>query len=286
MTARILDGKRVAAAIREEIAAEVAELRKSGTVPGLAAVLVGDDPGSRVYVGAKKKDAEAIGIASSVHELPPTTGQQELEDLIRGLNADPSVHGIIVQLPLPPPLDPIAAQETLDPAKDVDGLHPENAGLLALGRARLVPCTPLGIKVLLEREGIDIDGARVVVVGRSNLVGRPVSILLSAKGAGANATVTLCHTGTRDLAAFTRSADLLIAAAGTPKAITAEMVGPGAVVIDVGISRTEEGLVGDVDFDGVAEVAGAITPVPGGVGPMTRAMLLANTVRVAASHLG
>jgi methylenetetrahydrofolate dehydrogenase (NADP+)/methenyltetrahydrofolate cyclohydrolase len=168
----------------------------------------------------------------------------------------------------------------------VDGLHPENAGRLALGRPRLVPCTPLGIKVLLEREGIEVEGAHVVVVGRSNLVGRPVSILLSAKGSAANATVTLCHTGTRDLAATTRSADVLIAAAGIPRAITAEMVGPGAVVIDVGISRTEEGLVGDVDFGPVAEVAGAITPVPGGVGPMTRAMLLANTVRVAASQRG
>jgi methylenetetrahydrofolate dehydrogenase (NADP+)/methenyltetrahydrofolate cyclohydrolase len=281
VTARIIDGKKIAGEIREEVARQVAGLAREGIVPGLAAVLLGDDPGSHIYVGSKRRAAEAAGMASFIHELPATAPQDDLLALIQNLNADPSVYGIIVQLPLPAGMDPIQAQESIDPRKDVDGLHPENVGLLALGRPRFIPCTPLGVKVLLNRTGVKVEGAEVVIVGRSNLVGRPLSILLSQKEEGANATVTLCHTGTVNLEAHTRNADILIVAAGSPRGVTGEMVKPGATVIDVGINRTESGLVGDVDFDSVVEVAGAITPVPGGVGPMTVAMLLSNTVGAA-----
>lgn len=286
MTAKLIDGKKIASEIREELAGEVQKLVRAGVVPGLAVVLVGDDPASAAYVKSiKKKAAEAIGCTSRIAELSSETTEGELLRVIERLNENPEVHGIIVQLPLPDHLDPLVAQEAVDPQKDVDGLHPENTGLLALGRPRFVACTPLGVKVLLERSGIKVEGAEVVVVGRSNLVGRPLSILLSYKAEGANATVTICHTATVDLQAHTRRADILIAAAGTPRAITGAMIKPGATVIDVGISRTDEGLVGDVDYESASEVAGAITPVPGGVGPMTVAMLLSNTIAAARLRL-
>lgn len=286
MTARIIDGKAAAAELRAALADEVAELSRVGVTPGLAAVLVGDDPGSQVYVGSKEKEAKSLGMASFVHRMPAETTQEELLGRVAELNADPAVHGIIVQLPLPGGLDPIAAQEALDFSKDVDGLTPMSAGLLALGRPRFVPCTPLGIQVLLAREGVKIEGSHTVVVGRSNLVGRPVATLLSQKGAGSNATVTLCHTGTTDLAEHTRRADILIVAAGAPLGVTGDMIKPGATVIDVGMNRLGNGLVGDVDFESASEVAGAITPVPGGVGPMTVAMLLRNTVTAAREAAG
>lgn len=291
MTAELIDGKAVAAAVRSELAGMVATLAAAGIVPGLAAVLVGEDPASAVYVAGKERDARAVGMASFVHRLPADSSQGELLDLVDRLNADPAVHGIIVQMPLPGHLDTVAAQEAVDPSKDVDGLHPDNAGLLALGRPRFIPCTPLGILVLLERAGVQVAGAPAVVVGRSALVGRPIATLLSSKGfptlftAGRahNATVTLCHTGTPDVAAFTREADLVVAASGVPASITGAMLRPGATVIDVGITRAASGkLVGDVEFASASQVAGKITPVPGGVGPMTRAMLLANTVQAAA----
>jgi methylenetetrahydrofolate dehydrogenase (NADP+)/methenyltetrahydrofolate cyclohydrolase len=293
MAAAIIDGKAVAARLLADLRGRVAELAARGIMPGLAAVLVGDDPASATYVAGKERDAAAIGMASFVHRLPAATSPAALLELIARLNADPAVHGIIVQMPLPPHLDAAAAQEALDPAKDVDGIHPENAGLLALGRPRFVPCTPLGIQALLEASGTPVAGAHAVVVGRSALVGRPVATLLSNRCAGTgsaargcNATVTLCHTGTADLAEHTRRGQILIVAAGRPGAITAGMIRPGATVIDVGITRSENGkLVGDVDFAGAVGVAGAITPVPGGVGPMTRAMLLANTLQAAAATL-
>jgi methylenetetrahydrofolate dehydrogenase (NADP+)/methenyltetrahydrofolate cyclohydrolase len=283
VTARIINGTEISKSIRIEVARGVAELRSAGVVPGLAAVLVGDDPASAKYVESiKGRACTAAGIQPFIKNLPGATSEKELLRVIESLNDEPEVHGIIVQLPLPGHLDPMVAQSAIDPAKDVDGLHPQNAGLLALGRPRFVPCTPLGVKVMLERAGAKVEGAEVVVVGRSNLVGRPLSILLSQKEEGANATVTLCHTGTVNLEAHTRDADILVVAAGTPRAITGQMVKPGAVVIDVGINATDGGkLVGDVDFDSVSEVAGAITPVPGGVGPMTVAMLLSNTVQAA-----
>ncbi|MGI8425646.1 MAG: bifunctional 5,10-methylenetetrahydrofolate dehydrogenase/5,10-methenyltetrahydrofolate cyclohydrolase [Actinomycetota bacterium] len=298
MTARIIDGKAIAADIRQEVARGVASLQAGSqpVTPGLAAILVGDDPASQVYVGSKEKAANEAGMNSWVHRLPATATQTELMDLIRKLNDDPAVHGILLQLPLPADLDAEAAIDILDGSKDVDGLTAASHGRLALGRTGFVPCTPLGIQVLLDRSGIQVGGAHAVVVGRSNLVGRPISTLLSLKSADvpfatgqtspANATVTLCHTGTTDLAAFTRSADILVVAAGRARSITADMVKPGATVIDVGINRGEDGkLAGDVDFEPVAQVAGAITPVPGGVGPMTVAMLMSNTLTSAALRL-
>lgn len=282
MSARIIDGKAIAAEERARIATEVAELAAKGIVPGLAAVLVGDDPASQVYVNGKERDCHAVGMRSLGARLPAGITQQELHDEIDRLNADPEVSGIIVQMPLPDHLDAVAAQERIDPDKDVDGLHPMNAGRLLRGDPLFAPATPLGVQVLLTRSGIPVAGADVVIVGRSQLVGRPLAALLSLRGT--NATVTVCHTGTRDLAAHTRRADIVVVAAGAPRTLTADMVRPGATVIDVGISRGSGGkLVGDVDFDAVAEVAGAITPVPGGVGPMTRAMLLHNTL-LAARH--
>lgn len=279
MGARIIDGKAIAAEVRAEVAERVARL---GAAPGLAAVLVGDDPASRVYVSNKRKAAAQVGIVSHDRDLPATTPQAQLLEVVAELNRDPSVHGILVQLPLPPGVDAITVQEAIDPRKDVDGLHPENQGLLALGRPRFVPCTPAGVVEILRRSAIEVEGRHVVVVGRSALVGRPLSILLSLKGEGLNATVTLCHTGTRDLGAQTARAEVLVVAAGHAGAITAAMVKPGAVVVDVGTNRGADGkLVGDVDFEAVRGVAGAITPVPGGVGPMTVAMLLANTARAA-----
>ena len=287
MTARIIDGKAIAAAERERISREVAALAAEGIVPGLAAILVGDDPASEVYVRGKERDCEAVGMRSLGARLPAYTTQAELHAEIDRLNADPAVSGIIVQMPLPGHLDPIAAQERIDPAKDVDGLHPVSAGRLLRGDPLFVPATPLGCQVLLREADVPIAGAHVVIVGRSQLVGRPLAMLLSRKAPDANATVTLCHTGTKDLAEHTRRADIVVVAAGAPRSLTADMVKPGATVLDVGITRGEDGkLVGDVDFDAVAEVAGAITPVPGGVGPMTRAMLLHNTLLAARHQMG
>ena len=282
MTARIIDGKATAARVKERVATEVAQLAGQGIVPGLAAVLVGNDPASAVYVAGKERDCEAVGMRSLGARLPADTTQDALLAEIDRLNADPLVSGIIVQLPLPAQLDAMQAQERTDPAKDVDGLHPVNAGRLLRGDPFLVPATPLGCQVLLSEHGIPTAGAHVVVVGRSQLVGRPLAMLLSLKAAGANATVTMCHTGTSDLGELTRRADIVVVATGVPHTLSAGMVKPGAAVIDVGINRGADGrLFGDVDYDAVAEVAGAITPVPGGVGPMTRALLLHNTVLAA-----
>ena len=273
-SARIIDGKAVAARIRERVAAEVAALPAP---PGLATVLVGDDPASATYVRMKREDSARVGIESFHHEPGGDVSQEALGELIESLNSDERVHGILLQLPLPDHLDQDALVSLIDPAKDVDGLTPANAGLLVQGREGLVPCTPAGVMELLDEAGARLDGARAVVLGRSILVGKPVAQLLLA----ANATVTQCHSRTRDLAALCREADVLVAAVGSPRLVTADMVREGAIVIDVGTNRVGEGLVGDVDFESVREVAGAITPVPGGVGPMTRAMLLSNAVKAA-----
>jgi methylenetetrahydrofolate dehydrogenase (NADP+)/methenyltetrahydrofolate cyclohydrolase len=285
MSARALDGKAVAAAIQEELAGEVERLAAAGSRPGLAAVLVGDDEASHIYVGAKQRAAARWGIDSRRVTLPATATQREVLDAVRDLNADQTVHGIIVQLPLPRDLNPVEVQEAIDPAKDVDGLHPWNEGRVLRGDPGLAPCTAVGIVELLRREKVRVDGAHVVIVGRGLLVGRPLAVLLSAKAPGANATVTLCHTGTRELARYTLDGDVLVAAAGVPRMITADMVKPGAAVVDVGNHRIDGKLVGDVAED-VAEVAGAITPVPGGVGPMTVAMLMANTITAAMDQVG
>ena len=279
MAAEVIDGKAVAAGVRARVAKEVKGLSgELGRPPGLATVLVGDDPASAIYVRRKREACEEVGIRSFHHEPPGTIAQQELLKLVVELNADDDVDGILVQLPLPEGLDAGAVINALDPAKDVDGLTPTSAGLLARGDpAGLVPCTPSGVMELLRSAGVDAAGKEAVIVGRSNLVGRPLYSLLL----GANATVTTCHSRTADLGEVCRRAEILVAAAGRPKLVTGEMVRPGATVIDVGTNRTDDGLVGDVDFAAAAEVAGAITPVPGGVGPMTIAMLLANTVQAA-----
>ena len=264
------------------MAAEVRELAGEGIVPGLAAVLVGDDPASHVYVNGKERDCQAVGMVSMGARLPADISQEKLHEEVDRLNADPAVSGIIVQMPLPSHLDAIAAQERIDPIKDVDGLHPVNAGRLLRGDPFLVPATPLGCQVLLTTYDVEVAGANVVIIGRSQLVGRPLAMLLSLKADGANATVTMCHTGTKDVGDHTRNADIVVVATGVPHTLTADMVKPGATVIDVGINRGDDGkLFGDVDYAEVAEVAGAITPVPGGVGPMTRAMLLHNTLLAA-----
>jgi methylenetetrahydrofolate dehydrogenase (NADP+)/methenyltetrahydrofolate cyclohydrolase len=282
VTARIIDGKAVAAEIRAEVAERVRVLSAEGRTPGLAAVLVGDDQASHVYVRAKQKDSAEVGIASERVELPADTPQERLLEEIARLNADPAVSGIIVQLPVPDHIDELTVQMAIEPSKDVDGLHPVNVGLMVRGVPVFLPATPAGIVELLVRSGIPTDGADVVVVGRGGLVGMPLSIMLAQKSPRGNATVTLCHTGTRDLASHTRRADILVVAAGRIATVTADMVKPGATVIDVGTNRGPDGkLVGDVAFAEVADVAGAITPVPGGVGPMTRAMLLVNTVAAA-----
>jgi methylenetetrahydrofolate dehydrogenase (NADP+)/methenyltetrahydrofolate cyclohydrolase len=285
MTARTLDGKAVAAQIQMELGDEVERLARAGSRPGLAAVLVGDDEASHIYVGAKQRAAARWGVESRKVTLPAHASQRQVLDAVRELNADRTVHGIIVQLPLPPGLNPVQVQEAIDPAKDVDGLHPWNEGRLLRGDPGLAPCTAVGIVELLRREKVQVEGAHVVIVGRGLLVGRPLAVLLSAKAPGANATVTLCHTGTRDLARFTLDADVLVAAAGVPRMITADMVKPGAAVVDAGNHRVDGRLLGDVAAE-VAEVAGAITPVPGGVGPMTVAMLMANTITAAADQAG
>jgi len=297
MTATIIDGKAIAEQIRAEVAQRVRRLkaehgptdaRPGGVTPGLAVVLVGGDPASVSYVRAKGRAAEEAGIFSQTHHLPAETPQSELLELIARLNADPRIHAMLVQLPLPSHLDEQAITAAVDPQKDADALHPVNLGRLFKGEPYLLPCTPAGIVELLLRSGHPPDGKHVVICGRSNLVGRPLAAILMQKRKGANATVTVCHTGTRDLAHFTREADILVAAMGAPRVITADMVRPGVVVIDVGVNRVEDAgrksgyrLVGDVDFEPVAQVAAAITPVPGGIGPMTVAMLLSNTVTAA-----
>jgi methylenetetrahydrofolate dehydrogenase (NADP+)/methenyltetrahydrofolate cyclohydrolase len=278
MSARIIDGKAVAADVRARVAEEVAVfVERHGVRPGLATVLVGDDPASHVYVSNKRKASEEVGIASIHHELPATASQDEVAELIASLNDDDAVSGILLQLPVPDQIDGDAMTQLIDPLKDVDGLTPLSAGRLFQGLDGLVPCTPAGVMELLRAAGAELEGAEAVVIGRSKLVGKPVAALLLA----ANATVTQCHSRTRDLPAVCRRADVLVAAVGVAKIVKADMVRDGATVIDVGIHRTEEGLVGDVDFDSVKEVAGAITPVPGGVGPMTIAMLLSNTLKAA-----
>ncbi len=275
MTAQILDGRALAATIKAELKERVAALAERGIVPGLGTVLVGDDPGSHSYVAGKHRDCAQVGIASLQVELPASTSAAELEQTIKELNADPACTGYIVQLPLPGSLDDNWALGLVDPDKDADGLHPSNLGRLVLGEPGPLPCTPRGIVELLRRNGIQLGGAEVCVIGRGTTVGRPLGLLLTRKSE--NATVTLCHTGTVDVAAHTRTADIVIAAAGRPGLVTADMIKPGAVCVDVGITRTAEGLVGDLD-PSVREVAAWVAPVPGGVGPMTRAMLLSNVV--------
>jgi methylenetetrahydrofolate dehydrogenase (NADP+)/methenyltetrahydrofolate cyclohydrolase len=281
VSATILDGKAIAAQIRSEIAERVKALVDRGLQPGLAAVLVGDDEGSRIYLGSKHKASVDVGIRSEQIDLPSYVTEGELLATIRRLNRDPELHGIIVQLPVPRHISELALQTTIDPAKDVDGLHPLNVGLMVRGDPSFPPATPYGIVELLLRSGVELEGAEVVVVGYGGLVGAPLSIMLAQDSIRGNATVTICHIKTADLATHTRRADILVAAAGTPELVTADMVKPGAIVVDVGVHRTDHGLVGDVKFDEVSEVAGAITPVPGGVGPMTTAMLLLNTVTAA-----
>ena len=282
MTAQLLDGRELARQLQDEIQEEVAAfVRQAGVTPGLAAVLVGEDPASEVYVRNKQKACERVGIASTLHRLPATTTTDTLLELVSRLNQSVDVHGILVQLPLPPQVDALRVLDAVSPLKDVDGFHPENVGLLVQGRPRFVPCTPLGIQRLLERNGVETAGRAAVVVGRSDTVGKPMALLLAARGRGGDATVTICHSRTPDLGAVTRAADILIVAIGQARRVTADMVKPGAVVVDVGINRTEAGLAGDVDFASVREVAGMITPVPGGVGPLTVTMLLANTLAAA-----
>ena len=283
MTATILDGKATAAAIKTELAARVARLREAGVVPGLGTVLVGDDPGSHSYVAGKHRDCAEVGITSHRADLPADASQQQVDEAIAELNEDPTCTGYIVQLPLPKGLDESRALELIDPAKDADGLHPTNLGRLVLGIPAPLPCTPRGIVELLRRYDVPLNGAEVAVVGRGVTVGRPLGLLLTRKSE--NATVTLCHTGTKDLAAHTREADIVVAAAGVAHLITPDLVKPGAAVLDVGITRTEAGLVGDVHPD-VREVAGFVAPMPGGVGPMTRAMLILNVVEAAERQAG
>jgi methylenetetrahydrofolate dehydrogenase (NADP+)/methenyltetrahydrofolate cyclohydrolase len=278
MTATILDGRATAATIRAELASRVAKLAEAGITPGLGSVLVGDDPGSRSYVGGKHRDSAQVGIVSIRIDLPATASQKQVEDVIAQLNADPACTGYLVQLPLPAGLDDQRILSLIDPDKDADGLQPVNLGKLVLGQPGPLPCTPKGIVELLRRYDVPIAGADVTVIGRGITVGRTLALLLTRRSE--NATVTQCHTGTRDLAAHTRAADIVVVAAGRPGLLTADMVRPGATVLDVGITRTQAGLVGDVAAE-VAEVAGFLAPMPGGVGPMTRAMLLANVVEAA-----
>lgn len=278
MTARGIDGKAVAAAVRERVRAEViAYEAEAGRTPTLATVLVGEDPASEIYIRNKHRACEEVGMRSVHHGLAATTSEAEVLELVAGLGADDDVDGILVQLPVPEQVDPDAIVAAIDPGKDVDGLTPANAGLLAHGTPGLVPCTPAGVMELLRHEGVELEGAEAVVVGRSKLVGVPVARLLLA----ANATVTICHSRTRDLAAVCARADVLVAAVGVPKLLGADAVKPGATVIDVGMNRLEDGLCGDVDYEAAVAVAAAITPVPGGVGPMTIAMLLSNTLQAA-----
>ena len=282
----LISGKIISAQINEELCLEVKQLKTKGIEPCLAVVLVGEDPASEVYVRNKKRTSEEIGMRSIGHNLPDTTTQRELETLIQSLNADPAVHGILCQFPLPEGLDEKKVIQTIDPEKDVDGLHPLNAGLIAMGIPKFISCTPYGVLQMLKRSGISTSGKNAIVLGRSNLVGRPIATLLSSKGW--DATVTVCHSRTSDMAEVTSQADILIAAIGIPEFVKANMVKPGAVVIDVGINRIDDPnkakgtrLVGDVAFEEVAAKSSFITPVPGGVGPMTIAMLMVNTVNAA-----
>ncbi len=288
MAAQIIDGKQVAADMRAELKAEVAKLKEQGVVPGLGVILVGEDPASKSYVTAKERTCEEIGIYSDDNRLPAETSQEDLMALVEKMNKDPKINGILVQLPLPKGLNEAEVLLAIDPAKDVDGFHPMNVGKMVVGEKAFLPCTPHGVIQLLIRSGVKIEGADVVIVGRSNIVGKPLANMLIQKQQNRNATVTVCHTRTKDLASHTRRADILIAAAGRPNTITADMVKEGVVVIDVGVNRVDDAtkkrgyrLVGDVDFGAVLEKASLITPVPGGVGPMTITMLLYNTVESA-----
>ncbi len=293
MAAKIISGNEVAAQIREELKERVRQLKAKGVTPALAVVLVGEDPASVSYVTAKAKGAEEIGIYEETVRLPANAAEEEVMRTVDRLNKDPKFHGILVQLPLPKHIDTEKVINYISPEKDVDGFHPVNVGKLLRGEPCPLPCTPHGVQQLLVRSGYDPDGKHVVICGRSNIVGKPLAAILMQKKKGANATVTVCHTGTKDMAKFTRQADILVAAMGSPKAITADMVREGTVVIDVGVNRVEDKtrergfrLVGDVDFDAIKEKAEAITPVPGGVGPMTVTMLLMNTVEAAERKAG
>jgi len=287
VTARVLDGKAIAEEIQSELAEELVNfIQDSGFVPCLAAVLVGEDAASQVYVRNKRRVCQHVGIDSKLHSLPADTSEDELLELIASLNRDNTVHGILVQLPLPDGISTVRVLDAVHPFKDVDAFHAENVGRISQGRPRFLPCTPHGIQQLLSRSGLPVAGKHAVVVGRSDIVGKPLALMLAQRDStrgpeAANATVTICHSRTHDLPAVTRTADVLVAAIGKASFITAEMVKPGAVVVDVGINRCEDGLVGDVDFAAVSEVAGAITPVPGGVGPLTVAMLMYNTLKAA-----
>jgi methylenetetrahydrofolate dehydrogenase (NADP+)/methenyltetrahydrofolate cyclohydrolase len=284
MPATILDGKQLAQQLRSELAEEVIEfIQNNSVVPCLAAVLVGDNPASEVYVRNKRRACEAVGIESQLHRLSGDATSDDILKLIAKLNKDAEVHGILIQLPLPPQIDKNRVLSAVSPNKDVDAFHPDNVGRLVQGRPRFLPCTPQGVQQLLIRNGIETAGQHVVVLGRSEIVGRPLSIMLSQHGKGGDATVTICHSRSHNLPAITRQADILVVAVGRAKFVMADMVKPGAVVIDVGINRAESGVVGDVDYEAVATVAGAITPVPGGVGPLTIAMLLRNTLLAAQS---
>jgi methylenetetrahydrofolate dehydrogenase (NADP+)/methenyltetrahydrofolate cyclohydrolase len=293
MAAKILDGKAIAQDIRAELKARVAELKKQGIVPGLGVLLVGDDPASRSYVTAKEKACEETGLYSREIKLPATVSHKEILDVVKAFNADKQIDGILVQLPLPDSSMEQSVIEAIDPDKDVDGFHPVNVGRMMLGLPAFLPCTPHGVLQILKRSGIKTSGAHVVVIGRSNIVGRPLVNLLSQKSELGDATVTMCHTRTKNMAELTRQADIVVAAVGRPNTVTADMIKPGAVVIDVGVNRIEDAtkkngfrLAGDVDYAAVAEKASAITPVPGGVGPMTITMLLANTVESAVRRHG
>ncbi len=293
MTAKLISGNEIAQTIREELRMETARLKEQhGVVPGLVTILVGEDPASMSYVTGKQKTAKTLGFHSIQDTLPATILEADLLALIDKYNRDPQIHGILVQLPLPKHIDETKVLYAIDPGKDVDGFHPVNVGKMVIGEECFLPCTPAGIQELLKRSGAETSGAEVVVVGRSNIVGKPIANILLQKKAGANATVTICHTGTKDMARHTREADILIVAAGRPKAITADMVKAGAVVIDVGVNRigvTPEGkakLCGDVDFETVSQKASMITPVPGGVGPMTITMLMVNTLKAAKRAAG
>lgn len=293
MTAQIIDGKAIAAQMRQELADKVTALKAQGITPGLAVILVGQDPASKSYVSAKEKACHEIGIYSDDNRLPAETSEKDLLALVHKFNRDPRIHGILVQLPLPKHISEDKVLLAIDPDKDVDGFHPVNVGRMVVGQKGFLPCTPHGVVQMLLRSGVKLDGAQVVIVGRSNIVGKPLANMLIQKSPTGNATVTVCHTRTKSLADYVRRADIVIAAAGRPNTVTADMVRPGAVVIDVGVNRVEDAskkngyrLVGDVDFDGVKEKASMITPVPGGVGPMTITMLLYNTVESARQAAG
>lgn len=293
MTAQIIDGKQTAQQMREELKAEVAELKKENIVPGLGVILVGEDPASQSYVTAKERACEEMGIYSDDNRLPADATQEQLIDLVKKMNNDPKINGILVQLPLPKHLNESEVLLTISPDKDVDGFHPTNIGKMVAGEKAFLPCTPHGVIQLLQRHGVKLEGAEVVVVGRSNIVGKPVANMLIQKSPTGNATVTVCHTRTKDLTTHTKRADIIIAAVGRPNTITADMVKDGAVVIDVGVNRVEDAtkkrgyrLAGDVDFEPVSQKASLITPVPGGVGPMTITMLLYNTVESAKRAAG